>query len=224
MKEGSVNNLLVSDNIQAISSFFRDDYIRFIINLIVVQLSKSIQMKIKLSNLVFIACIFLLMLSCKKEPVPALEVVAENVEPSVEDVIAHGEYLVGIMGCHDCHSPKKMGEKGPEMIPELMLSGFPSESPIVEFDSELIKQGFPMFYPDLTAAAGPWGMSFAGNLTPHETGIGNWSEEQFKRALTQGKSKGLENLAACPNANVCSRAGCNCVPNDTAGRAVYHRV
>lgn len=50
-----------------------------------------------------------------------------------------------------------------------------------------------MFYPDLTAAAGPWGITFAGNLTPDATGIGNWTEEQFKKALTQGKFKGLDN-------------------------------
>jgi mono/diheme cytochrome c family protein len=73
-----------------------------------------------------------------------------------------------------------------------MLSGFPSESPMVKFDSKLIKEGFPMFYPDLTAGAGPWGVTFAANLTPDETGIGTWTEEQFKRALTEGKSKGLE--------------------------------
>ena len=63
----------------------------------------------------------------------------------------------------------------------------------MKFDNPLIKEGFAMFYPDLTGSAGPWGMSFAGNLTPHETGIGNWTEEQFKRALTQGRSKGQEN-------------------------------
>ena len=50
-----------------------------------------------------------------------------------------------------------------------------------------------MFYPDLTAAAGPWGITFAGNLTPDETGIGNWTEEQFAKAFTEGKSKGLDN-------------------------------
>jgi hypothetical protein len=159
------------------------------------KLSKLIQMKAKsyLFNVALIAFLPLLILSCKKEPTAAPEVVAESLEPSEEDVIAHGEYLVGIMGCHHCHSPKKMGERGPEIIPELMLSGFPSDRPIVKFDSELIKQGFPMLYPDLTAAAGPWGISFGGNLTPHETGIGNWTEEQFKRALTQGKAKGMEN-------------------------------
>lgn len=135
----------------------------------------------------------LLLLSCKKEPAPAAEEVVEIIEPTQEELIAQGEYLVGIMGCHDCHSPKRMGEKGPELIPELMLSGYPSDRPVIKFESKLIKEGFGMFYPDLTGAAGPWGVSFAANITPHESGIGNWSEEQFKRALTQGKAKGLEN-------------------------------
>lgn len=109
-----------------------------------------------------------------------------------EDVVKNGEYLVTIMGCNDCHSPKKMGANGPEIIPELRLSGYPSDRPIVKFDESKIKNGFGMFYPDLTATAGPWGVSFAGNITPDETGIGNWTEEQFKKAITQGKSKGLD--------------------------------
>ena len=109
------------------------------------------------------------------------------------DTIKRGAYLVATMGCNDCHSPKKMGAHGPEIIPELMLSGFPANTPIVKFDNKMIKEGFPQFYPDLTAAAGPWGVSYAANLTPDETGLGNWSEEQFKKALTQGKYKGLDN-------------------------------
>ncbi|MCM4173025.1 diheme cytochrome c-553 [Arenibacter sp. TNZ] len=109
-----------------------------------------------------------------------------------KDVVEHGEYLVTIMGCNDCHSPKRMGANGPEIIPELMLSGYPGGRPIIKFENPLIKEGFGMFYPDLTAAAGPWGVSFAGNLTPDETGIGNWTEEQFKKAITQGKLKGMD--------------------------------
>jgi hypothetical protein len=120
----------------------------------------------------------------KEEAVP--------VTKTLEETIQQGKYLVGIMGCNDCHSPKKMGPNGPEIIPELLLSGYPSDRPIVKFDSKLIKEGFAMLYPDLTAGAGPWGVSFAGNLTPHETGLGNWTEEQFKKALTKGKFKGLD--------------------------------
>ena len=111
---------------------------------------------------------------------------------SPEDMVKRGEYLVTIMGCNDCHSPKKMGPNGPEIIPELMLSGYPSDRPVVKFKDPLLREGFGMFYPDLTAAAGPWGVSFAANLTPDQSGIGTWTEDQFKRALTQGKFKGIE--------------------------------
>lgn len=113
-------------------------------------------------------------------------------DTSTAAIIERGHYLVTTMGCNDCHSPKRMGPKGPEIIPELLLSGYPADRPIVKFDSKLIKEGFAMLYPDLTGAAGPWGVSFAGNLTPDETGIGNWTEEQFKKALTQGKFKGID--------------------------------
>lgn len=108
------------------------------------------------------------------------------------NAIEQGRHLVAIMGCNDCHSPKRMGPNGPEVIPELLLSGYPADRPIVKMDSKLIKEGFGMFYPDLTAGAGPWGMSFAGNLTPDGSGIGNWTEAQFKKALTEGKYKGLD--------------------------------
>ena len=112
--------------------------------------------------------------------------------PNKEQLIAKGEYLVKIAGCNDCHSPKRMGAHGPEVIPELMLSGYPASLPVPKFDSKMLKQGFSMFMPDLTAAAGPWGISFAGNLTPDETGLGNWKEDNFKRAMKEGKYKGSE--------------------------------
>lgn len=46
--------------------------------------------------------------------------------------------------------------------------------------------------PDLTAAAGPWGISYAANITSDETGIGAWKEEQFKKSVREGKLKGLD--------------------------------
>ena len=132
-------------------------------------------------------------LSCENKKSEAQAIAEPVPEESAEDVVERGKYLVEIMSCNNCHSPKRMGEKGPEIIPELMLSGYPAERPVAPVESDLIKEGFAMFYPDLTASKGPWGVSFAANLTPDETGIGNWTEEQFKIALTQGKAKGLEN-------------------------------
>lgn len=114
------------------------------------------------------------------------------VETSQIDPVTHGEYLVTVMGCSDCHSPKRMGANGTEVIPELSLSGYPSDRPIAKFDTKMIQSGFAIFYPDLTASAGPWGISFAANITPDSTGIGTWSEEQFRKALLQGKHKGLD--------------------------------
>jgi mono/diheme cytochrome c family protein len=106
--------------------------------------------------------------------------------------VKRGEYLVTVGGCDDCHSPKIMGPKGPEVDMEKRLSGFPSSRPIPKFDSNLVKKGIAQFNEDLTSAAGPWGVSFAANLTSDISGIGNWTLENFKYALRHGKWKGLE--------------------------------
>ena len=148
--------------------------------------------KINFSALLLVSVLWVIIVSCNDRQ--SVETNAETtLDPNAKSVIEHGEYLVTIMGCNDCHSPKRMGPNGPEVIPELRLSGFPSDRPIIKVKDSLINKGFAMFYPDLTAAVGPWGMSFAGNLTPDPTGIGNWSEEHFKTALTKGKFKGLDN-------------------------------
>lgn len=109
------------------------------------------------------------------------------------EMVKRGEYLVSFIGCDDCHSPKKMVPGGePEIIPELRLSGYPSTRPFLKPDSSVINNGWMLFGPDLTSAAGPWGVSFAANLTSDPTGIGNWKEENFIRAIREGKFKGLK--------------------------------
>ena len=106
--------------------------------------------------------------------------------------VKRGKYLVNSMDCNACHTPKIMTERGPQMDASRLLSGYPSDRPIPDFDEQIVSQGVLFPHPDLTAAMGPWGISFAGNLTPDETGIGTWSLEQFKIALQKGKHKGLE--------------------------------
>jgi len=112
---------------------------------------------------------------------------------SKDSLIKRGAYVVTISGCDDCHSPKKMGPRGPELDMDRRLSGFPSGRPMPQFDSNLVKKGIAMLNEDLTSAAGPWGVSFAANLTSDATGIGSWTEENFTRALRKGKFKGQEN-------------------------------
>ncbi len=112
-------------------------------------------------------------------------------EPTQEELIARGKYLVASGGCDDCHSPKTMLEIGPVPDTTRLLSGHPSDQPLPEFDKNLVKD-WALFNHSSTAAVGPWGVSFAANITSDGTGIGNWSYEQFERAMREGKYKGLE--------------------------------
>jgi hypothetical protein len=107
-------------------------------------------------------------------------------------MIKRGEYLVNAIGCDDCHSPKIVGPTGFEIIPETRFGGYPSTRQLQKVDTQNLKKGWMLFGPDLTSAVGPWGMSFAANISSDATGIGNWKEAQFIKALREGKSKGLD--------------------------------
>lgn len=115
-------------------------------------------------------------------------------KPTVTDLVKRGELLVTIGGCNDCHSPKVMTANGPEPDPARLLSGHPAQDPLPAItEKKMVAPGqWVLFAPDLTAAVGPWGTSFAANLTPDDTGIGNWDFEQFKKAIREGKSKGMD--------------------------------
>lgn len=104
-----------------------------------------------------------------------------------------GKHLVMITGCHDCHTPKKMGSRGPELDMDLELSGHPSQMPLPELDRQDLEQKGVAATQSLTAWIGPWGVSYAANLTSDVTGIGSWTEEQFFVALKEGKFKGIKN-------------------------------
>jgi len=134
--------------------------------------------------------IIMLLISCQEKK---YEQVPELKELTDQDYIARGEYLVNIIGCQDCHSPKRMGERGPEVIKELMFSGYPSERVLPEISTDALQKGWILMNEDFTAFAGQWGVSYAANLTSDDTGIGSWKLEQFKTALRKGKFKGLEN-------------------------------
>ncbi|HEY6509344.1 MAG TPA: c-type cytochrome [Vicinamibacterales bacterium] len=106
---------------------------------------------------------------------------AEGGQGASQSPAERGKYLVGITGCHDCHSPKVSG-----MTPDLAraLSGRPSTTQVpaptkVEVHASL----------DFTAFAGPWGQTVASNLTPDAaTGIGTrYNEASFITAMRTGK-------------------------------------
>lgn len=116
----------------------------------------------------------------------------ENLDnATLTDTVKRGELLVSAIGCNDCHSPKVMTPYGIKPDPERILSGHPADEVLPPYDPETAKT-YVLFNMNFTSAIGPWGTSFAANLTPDDTGIGKWSEEQFLKAIKKGYWRGLE--------------------------------
>jgi mono/diheme cytochrome c family protein len=104
--------------------------------------------------------------------------------------VARGKYLVDTSACHDCHTPVKMGPNGPEPDMTRALSGHPADMkmppPPPPSGPWLGSVGATM-----TAWAGPWGVSYTANLTPHkENGLGAWTEQQFVDTIRTGRHQG----------------------------------
>jgi mono/diheme cytochrome c family protein len=104
--------------------------------------------------------------------------------------VERGKYLVTILGCGDCHTPLKMGPNGPEPDMSKFLSGHPAD---VKLGAAKAPEMPWMFAGSatMTAFVGPWGVSYAVNLTPDdETGIGAWDEDLFLKIFRSGKFMG----------------------------------
>jgi hypothetical protein len=112
-----------------------------------------------------------------------------------EELVARGQYLTTVSGCNDCHSPKKFTATGMQLDSTRLLSGHPAGTPLAPVDAAAVKPGYWIqMAPDLTAFVGPWGMSYAANLTPDSaTGTGAWTEEEFIKTLRTGRHLGQEN-------------------------------
>ena len=105
--------------------------------------------------------------------------------------VERGRYLVTIGGCNDCHTPLKMGPKGPEPDMARMLSGHPESFPISGGTAASSPAWLMTMAASGTAFSGPWGVSFAANLTPDDnTGLGIWTEEMFVKAIRTGRHMG----------------------------------
>ncbi|MCC7438038.1 MAG: c-type cytochrome [Armatimonadetes bacterium] len=105
--------------------------------------------------------------------------------------VERGKYLVTVGACNDCHTPMKMGPKGPERDMARMLAGHPEE--VVLPAPPKVDGPWGMAFTAMTgtAYAGPWGITYAMNLTPDTaTGLGNWSEQIFMLAIKEGKHFG----------------------------------
>lgn len=134
-----------------------------------------------------------LITACSQQPAAATSsttpAAAEATAPA-QNPVERGKYLVTAIGCNDCHTPKKMGPNGPEPDMTRMLSGQPESEKLPAAPKP---QGpwIASTTPNMTAWAGPWGVSFAANLTPDKnTGLGIWTEQMFLKAMREGKHMG----------------------------------
>ena len=110
-----------------------------------------------------------------------------------KEQLKRGQYLVTLGGCNDCHSPKMMTPKGPQPDPAKILSGHPAGAPVPPVPGGMFGQGqwAALTNDNFTAWAGPWGISFAANLTPDvDTGLGGWTATQFIQTIRTGKHLG----------------------------------
>jgi mono/diheme cytochrome c family protein len=83
-------------------------------------------------------------------------------ESAMKDPVKRGFYLVTIGHCMECHTPSVKGRR--------------------DFKKALGTGGEKF--------EGPWGISVSRNITPNkENGIGAWSDDEIKRAITQGVRK-----------------------------------
>ncbi len=99
-----------------------------------------------------------------KIPLKPQEPVKSTAAPDKGDKVAYGGYIVtAIAHCFECHTTP--GERGPDFANHLGAGGAPFT----------IKPGFVIK---------------SRNITPDvETGLGSWTDEQIKRAITEGIDK-----------------------------------
>ncbi len=137
-----------------------------------------------------ILCALLATLGCQQDDAA---MAAADTQEMAETPVERGEHLVAVLGCNDCHTPLQMGPDGPAPDMSRMLSGHP----------EALQMPPPPALPEgpwlwiggatNTVFAGPWGVTYAANLTPNPTtGLSRWTEDMFVMAMKTGKQGGIE--------------------------------
>lgn len=120
---------------------------------------------------------------------PALAPAAAELRTQ-QELVALGEHLVSTAGCHDCHTPLKLGPNGPEPDLSRALSGHPAGMKLPPAPAPSGPWIVSVAATN-TAWSGPWGISYTANLTPDmETGLGSWSRDTFIQTIRSGRHMG----------------------------------
>jgi len=113
--------------------------------------------------------------------------------PRAPDAVKRGAYLAAYGGCSDCHTPKVFTAQGPMPDTTRILAGHPADAKVPDVPAGLLgPTGWAAASTaDFTTWVGPWGVSFAANLTPDGTGLASWSEDAFVATMRTGKRFGV---------------------------------
>lgn len=87
--------------------------------------------------------------------------------PDTTDEVAWGKYLAQNLDCYSCHSADFKTNNF--LAPEQSAGYFGGGNPTLNLEGEIV---------------------LTSNLTPHESGIGNWTEAQFLKAVKSGIVEG----------------------------------
>lgn len=119
---------------------------------------------------------------------------SKKVEPPAmtqDEMAAKGKYLVSILDCNICHTPKIFTPDGPVPDTTKILSGHPADFPEAPFDQATVG-AYTLANAHFSAWKGAFGTSYAANLTPDSTGLGTWTVENFINAIRNGKHMGKD--------------------------------
>lgn len=99
-----------------------------------------------------------------------------------DEMLERGEYLSYIAGCVSCHTPLQDEYLTPDLtLDQLQMIAWAAED-AQDIENQLLAGGreFPL---------GPMGVLVSLNLTPHETGLGDWTDEEIEAALRIGVNR-----------------------------------
>jgi hypothetical protein len=135
-------------------------------------------------------------IACAVWLLAAIPIKAAQSTGASKEQLKRGELLVKFGGCHDCHTPKVMTPNGPGPDPARLLSGQPEQAArLPTLPPGLIgpnsSQWGGVTNNDLTEWVGPWGTSYAANLTPDQSGLGSWTADLFIKTMRTGKHFGV---------------------------------
>ena len=149
--------------------------------------------KVTVIGLLTLFALFSMAIAQQSKTSKKMQTVKERATGSVQSQKNLGQYLVTVSGCNDCHSPKQSFVPYPAPDSARLLSGHPANENIPTVPTNIIGPTAwgALTTNDLTAWAGPWGVSYPANLTPDQTtGMGAWTEQTFIQAMHTGKHMG----------------------------------